>query len=94
MRRCLAGRPAAEVALEQHEQQPEQWAKALEGELVKADVDRDVGVVRAAQALMDLLDAEGARAGKYLVDLRGAQGVQVGDRNSQHNTFGDPAPSA
>jgi hypothetical protein len=94
VRRRLTGRPAGEVALDQHAQEPEQWETALAGELVKADLGGDTEVVSAAQALMGLLDADGTRSGKYLVDVRGAQGVQVGDRNTQHNTFGDSAPSA
>lgn len=36
---------------------------------------------------MSLMDADGARTGKYTVDLRGAQGIQVGDGNTQTNTF-------
>ncbi len=88
VRRRLAGRPAGEVALEQHAQRPEQWERALETELVEADVSGDKTIVGAAQQLMALLDSAGSKSGKYLVDVRGAQGVQVGDRNIQHNTFG------
>jgi hypothetical protein len=51
-------------------------------------------VVEAAQQLMALLDAAGRQSGKYLVDLRGAQGVQVGDHNTQTNTFTTPPPTA
>ena len=40
--------------------------------------------------LMAELDEAGARAGKYAVDARGAQGVQIGDRNTQHNVFSTP----
>jgi len=90
VKRRFAGRAAAEVALEQHAQEPEQWEKALHGELVKADARRDPEMVAAAQTLMGLLDAAGRDSGKYLVDVGGSQGVQVGDRNTQHNTFGAP----
>jgi hypothetical protein len=94
VRRRLARRPAGDVVLEQHEQDPAQWEKALEGELVKADAATDGEAVDAAQALLGLLDAAGTQSGKYLVDVRGAQGVQVGDRNTQHNTFGGPTGTA
>jgi hypothetical protein len=86
--RRLSGRSAGEVALAQHESKPEQWRPALEAELVETDVAADPSTVEAAQRLMALLDAVGTAAGKYTVDLRGAQGVQVGDRNTQANTFG------
>jgi hypothetical protein len=37
-----------------------------------------------------MLDAAGSSAGKYRVTVSGSQGVQVGDDNIQHNTFGVP----
>jgi len=40
---------------------------------------------------MKLIDEAGSRAGKYTVDVRGSQGVQVGDRNTQHNEFYAPS---
>ena len=87
--RCrLAGRQAGEVTLEQHAVKPEQWGKALEAELADAEVGTDARVLEAAQRLMALLDPAGSQSDKYLVDVRGARGVQVGDRNTQHNTFG------
>jgi hypothetical protein len=39
-----------------------------------------------------LVDEDGARAGKNTIDLRGAQAVQVGDRNTQTNTFSATPP--
>ena len=47
-------------------------------------------LLEAAQSLMSLVDEAGTRAGKYTVDLRGAQGVQVGDHDTQDNTFNTP----
>src|SRR5664280_2307950 len=79
--RRLAGRPAAEVALAEHEQDPETWGAPLGKELTQAGATTDPEVVEAAKKLMALVDPEGSTAGKYKVDLRGAQGVQVGDHN-------------
>jgi len=90
VRRRLTGRAAGEVALAQHETKPDQWGPALEAELVDAGAGEDGAAVAAAQRLMELLDAAGSQQGKYLVDVRGSQGVQVGDRNTQTNTFGTP----
>ena len=59
-------------------------------ELAEAGADRDRDLVAAAQALMNLVDEAGARAGKYTVDVRGAQGVQIGDHNRQDNVFHVP----
>ncbi|MET7683184.1 hypothetical protein [Streptomyces sp. NPDC005423] len=48
----------------------------------------DAAVVRHAQQLLALADAAGSRAAIGRIDLRGARGVQFGDGNTQHNTFG------
>jgi hypothetical protein len=90
-RKRFAGRPEAELVLAEHEKAPETWQAPLMAELAETAADRDSNLIAAAQALMNLLDAAGARAGKYTVDVRGAQGVQIGDRNSQNNVFNSPA---
>lgn len=51
-----------------------------------------VTALAAAQALLRLVDEAGARAGKYAVLVSDSQGVQVGDHNTQTNTFG-PRPA-
>ncbi len=86
----LGGRPNAELVLAKHEQAPETWRAPLMAELDEAGAGHDADLVTAAEALMHLVDQAGARAGKYTVDVRGAQGVQIGDRNTQHNVFGTP----
>lgn len=88
--RRLGGRPGAELVLARHEQAPEVWQAPLVAELADAGADRDLDLVRAARALLMLVDGAGARAGKYTVDVRGAQGVQVGDRTRQDNVFHAP----
>jgi hypothetical protein len=42
---------------------------------------------RPAQAVVDLLGQQGSKAGKYGVTITGSKGVQVGDHNTQTNTF-------
>jgi hypothetical protein len=69
---------------------PEAWQGPLVAELAEAAAGQDADLLAAAQALLSLLDAAGARAGKYTVDVRGAQGVQVGDYNRQDNAFHPP----
>ncbi|WP_189171596.1 hypothetical protein [Pilimelia anulata] len=53
-------------------------------------VDLSPELIEAARRVLAAADPAGARAGRYVVDLGGAhvQGLQVGDRNIQHNTFG------
>jgi len=86
----FSGRPAAEVALAEHETDPETWQAPLAKQLVETGAVADRDLLAAAQQLMALLDETGSRAGKYTVDLRGAQGVQVGDHTRQINTFTNP----
>ena len=90
VRKRLGGRTDAEVVLARHEKAPQIWQAPLTAELTEAAADRDPDLVAAAQALMNLIDGAGARAGKYTVDVRGAQGVQIGDHNSQGNVFHAP----
>jgi hypothetical protein len=87
------GAPSREVVLVEHEKDPQTWQAPMTAALADTGAAGDPAVVEAAQQLMELLDAVGTRSGKYLVDVRGAQGVQVGDRNTQTNTFTSPPPA-
>jgi len=87
----FAGNPSREIVLAEHQKDPEVWRAPLAAALTETGAATDPEVVEAAQQLLDLLDEDGARRGKYSVDVRGAQGVQVGDNNVQTNTFSDPS---
>jgi len=65
--RKLAGHPAGEVVLAQHEGDPDVWDKPLVQALTAVGAGDDPAVVTAAQALMRLVDEAGSAAGKYLV---------------------------
>jgi RIP homotypic interaction motif len=88
--RRLAGRRDGELVLARHEEAPEAWERPLAVELTAARAADDAALVAAAQALMRLVDETGSRAGKYAVQVQESQGVQIGDHNAQHNTFGAP----
>jgi hypothetical protein len=90
VRKKLGSGPGTDVILAEHEQAPQAWKDPLTAKLAAAGADQDDSLVAAAQQLMDLVDAAGARGGNYAVDARGAQGVQVGDHAVQHNVFGTP----
>jgi hypothetical protein len=91
VKRRFAGRPKGELVLDEHHAAPQTWEKPLAAELSASGAENDADLVAAAQALMNVVDEAGARSGKYLVTIRGSQGVQVGDHNTQTNTFG-PRP--
>lgn len=88
--RRLAGRRDGDLVLARHQEAPQTWEGPLTTELTAAGAADDQGLVAAAQALMNLIDESGSRAGKYAVRIEGSQGVQIGDHNTQHNTFGAP----
>jgi hypothetical protein len=90
VRGTLAGRQAGEVALVELEQDPAAWESPLRSQLAAAGAGDDRELVAAAQALMEMLDGAGSRAGRYRVTVTGSQGMQIGDGNTQHNTFGSP----
>ena len=79
--------------LDEHEQDPDTYEKPLAKRIQQAAAGQDPRIVELAQTLMQLMDQDGARAGRYTVDVRGAQGVQIGDHATQNNTF-TAAPTA
>jgi hypothetical protein len=90
VRRRFVGRPIAEMALSEHEKAPQVWAKPLSVELATVGADTDAQIIAAARRVMALMDGSGGSPGKYQVNLRSSQGVQVGDLNTQSNTFNMP----
>jgi RIP homotypic interaction motif len=86
--RRLVGRRDGELVLARFEESPQAWEAPLAQELTVTRAGEDADLVAAAQALMALADAAGSQAGKYSVQIQGGQGVQLGDHNTQHNTFG------
>ncbi len=91
-KRRFARRSKGELVLTEHEAAPQTWEAPLAAELHSAGAEGDTDLVAAAQALMSLVDEAGSRSGKYLVAVHDSQGVQVGDHNTQTNTFGAPPP--
>jgi hypothetical protein len=88
LRRRLASRESARQVLDAGSDDAGVWNADLATELAESDVADDEAIVEAAQRLLALVDPIGAAAGKYHVDARQAKGVQVGDYNTQHNSFG------
>jgi hypothetical protein len=87
-RKRVASQPGAELVLAEHEADPQTWEAPLAKKLTEAGAAGDTELVAAARALMELLDAAGARSGTYNVTIRDSEGVQVGDHNVQVNRFG------
>ncbi|MDT8915140.1 hypothetical protein [Amycolatopsis sp. PS_44_ISF1] len=61
--------------------------RELTAALTAAGAGADEELVAAALRVLELTDPDGTQAGKYRVVLHGNKGVQVGEHNTQTNTF-------
>ena len=86
----VAGRTSAEMVMAEHEADPEIWEAPLAAMLRTSGAADDADLVAAAKAVLELVDASGAKSGKYDVTVRGGQGVQIGEGNVQVNRFNSP----
>ena len=89
LKRRLAGKPAAQDAVEQYITDSEAWKGNLEVHLKQAGADQDQAVLDSASSVMRLADPSGASAGKYTINLAGAQGAQVGTTTNR-KTYSKP----
>lgn len=87
VRRCFRGNDSAEVILYEHEADPKTYEAPLAKKLAETGAHEDPDLVATARALMELVDQEGAKSGKYHVIINDSKGVQVGDGNVQINRF-------
>jgi hypothetical protein len=87
-RRRLAGRRNGDVVLAEFEEAPQVWREPLAVALTEAGAAQDSDLVAAAEALLRLAEAAGPRGDTYHVNVTNSRGVQTGDHNVQHNTFG------
>jgi hypothetical protein len=78
-------RGEARAALDADEAGTGVWQARLAEDLEASGAAEDGQLLAAAEQLLTLIDAQSA--GKYRVDASQAKGVQVGDGNTQTNTF-------
>ncbi|MDJ0707928.1 MAG: hypothetical protein QNJ46_32030 [Leptolyngbyaceae cyanobacterium MO_188.B28] len=84
----FADEPKAKMVLEEHETDPETYAAPLKKKLAEAGADKDQEIIKAAQKLLKQVNPEESATGKYKVEFQGeVKAVQMGDRNTQTNTF-------
>ncbi|MEV0397454.1 hypothetical protein [Polymorphospora rubra] len=69
--------------LDAHEVESDAWRVDLAEALAEVGASSDQEILRTARELL-VLTGSGS---SYQLDLREAKGVQVGDGNTQHNTF-------
>jgi hypothetical protein len=76
--RRVKDQPTGEVAVIEHEKDPQTWAAPLAKTLTTSGADRDPELIAAAQRLMELLDPAGAKASTYNVAAFGDHSVAAG----------------
>jgi IstB-like ATP binding protein len=81
------GTANGEAVLAEYEADPESFEKGLSKKLAEADASKDEALVAAAMVLLELLDQQGGKSGKYNVTITGSQGIHIGDHGTQTNTF-------
>jgi hypothetical protein len=86
IRNRVTGRREVREALDAPELEPDGWETELAAWLENSGAAGDEEILGAARRLLRLVNPDAA-AGKYHVDVREARGVQVGDHNTQTNTF-------
>ncbi|MBD2364359.1 hypothetical protein [Anabaena sp. UHCC 0399] len=80
--------PKAQMVLEEHETDPETYEAPLKKKLAEAGIDKDEEIIKLAQELLKQEKPEESAAGKFNTVFQGeVKGVQIGDRNTQTNTF-------
>lgn len=83
-----AGRDAeTTAAIEANEAAPGENVAAIEAAVTRTGLGSDQEAGAAASRLLANLSSDRIEQAKSLIDLSHAQGVQVGDHNTQNNTF-------
>ncbi|MDM8514938.1 hypothetical protein QUF76_01970 [Desulfobacterales bacterium HSG16] len=78
-----------DMILQSHEQDPTVWAKPLEDALVKADVDKNEDILKAAQKLMEMIEPKQAAMGKFNIQANNVTGVVQAEKiDNLTQTFG------
>ncbi len=85
----FAGKPKAEMVLEEHAKEPETWNKPLEKVLREEGADQDGEILQAAERLLELIQAQSKTGGKYDVRISGSQGIVIGDNAQVEQHFDD-----
>jgi hypothetical protein len=83
----------AQQALVNLEKKPDSEARqaVLREELAGLGIEKDADLLALAKALLEKMDEEGAKAGKYNITITAAQGVVIGDQAKVEQRFGTAA---
>ncbi|MFL5625735.1 MAG: hypothetical protein ACJ788_09100 [Ktedonobacteraceae bacterium] len=90
IQRKFEGKPTAQAALVEYEEDPETYEKPLKKALLETHMDTEHDVVETAQRVLTLIQPQQAAMGKYNIQNTGTvQGQIVGDHAHVTLHFGD-----
>ena len=90
--RLFAGKPKAQIVLDEHENDPETYEKPLKKLLAEAHADQDTELLAAVERVRTLVPPQQIGTGQYTIQNTGpVQGQIIGGSDHQINLhFGEP----
>jgi len=85
----FAGKPQAEMALAEYENDPDTWQKPLQRSLVETGADQDEALVQQGQQGLKLVNPQLASKSKYNVQIGEGKGIIIGDNAQVTQTYGE-----
>jgi hypothetical protein len=90
IQRKFEGKPKAQTALVDYEEDPETYVKPLQKALIETHLDREQEILEAAQKIMTLVQPHQAAMGKFAIQNTGnVQGQVIGDHANVTQHFGE-----
>lgn len=89
IKRKFEGDPLGQGLVDAKSEEIKQAEGLLKDKISNAGADKDEEIIKVAQGLLKQVNPEESAAGKFKVDFQGeVKAAQVGDHNTQTNTFG------
>jgi hypothetical protein len=90
IQRKFEGKPKAQAALIDYEEDPETYEKPLKKALIEIQLDQERDILEAAQNVMNFVQPQQAAMGKFAIQNTGnVQGQVIGDNANVTQHFGD-----
>ncbi|HYU75833.1 MAG TPA: hypothetical protein VEL31_24430 [Ktedonobacteraceae bacterium] len=89
IKKKFAGDPLAEATVDKHEKKPDIWKEPLKEALTEAQANKDADILKLAQQIIDMKQAQGDTIGTSTVIASGERSVAAGRDNFGSITTGD-----